>query len=331
MFTPSSVKPNLGQSALSWQLQELLKPDETAYTLMKRHFATYQVTNISFLDEVSAPRKGIKSGSLVCVEGDSGSGKSEILLSAVANCILPAELGGNESGVAFFSVDSKFNASRLGDILRGRILSKSSSLATKCKHDQSTLDDCIDTLMSRVSVHLSRATSDLILALHRFLMEQEERHNEVSEDNATLPLNVDRKENEKNVSLLIIDGIGTNFYPNKVFDESSGVGSSFSSSYASSNVLSNLTKIIKQILLHQSVSILIGQQAIFSSTRVNNGKSATFSYMSRVYSGINATIIRVAKTGNGEKQTYFTALFPDGTEHKFIVSDVGVRDIRSGK
>ena len=136
MCTPSSVKSNSGQPALSWQLQELLKPDETAYSLFKRLFATYQVTNISFLDAISAPTKGIKSGSLVCLEGDSGSGKSEILLSVIANCILPTELGGNASGIAFFSIDSKFNAGRLRDILRGRILSTKSALATKCRHDQ---------------------------------------------------------------------------------------------------------------------------------------------------------------------------------------------------
>ena len=325
MCTPSSVKSNSGQPALSWQLQELLKPDETAYSLFKRLFATYQVTNISFLDAISAPTKGIKSGSLVCLEGDSGSGKSEILLSATANCILPTELGGNASGVAVFSVDSKFNANRLRDILRGRILSAESALATKCRHDQSALDKCIDSLMAHVNVYFPRATSDLIMALYRFLMEQEECYSEDYKDNSTMPANVDEIKNDKKVSLLIIDGIGTNFYPNKVFDESSGTGSSFSSSYASSNVLSNLTKVIKQILMQLSLSILIGQQAIFSS-KASNGKSATFSYMSRVYSGMNASIIRVAKLGGNENNTCFTAMLPDGTEQKFtVVSDLGVR------
>ena len=324
MCTPSSVKSNSGQPALSWQLQELLKPDETAYSLFKRLFATYQVTNISFLDAISAPTKGIKSGSLVCLEGDSGSGKSEILLSVIANCILPTELGGNASGIAFFSIDSKFNAGRLRDILRGRILSTKSALATKCRHDQSALDKYIDSLMSQVHVYFPRATSDLIMALYRFLMEQEECHSELSKDDSTLPANVDEIEDDKKVSLVIIDGIGTNFYPNKVFDESSGSGSSFSSSYASSNVLSNLTKVIKQILMQLSVSILIGQQAIFSS-KANNGKSATFSYMSRVYSGMNVSIIRVAKSGKNENKACFTAMLPDGTEQKFTVSKLGVR------
>ena len=324
MCTPSSVKSNSGQPALSWQLQELLKPDETAYSLFKRLFATYQVTNISFLDAISAPTKGIKSGSLVCLEGDSGSGKSEILLSVIANCILPTELGGNASGVAFFSIDSKFNASRLRDILRGRILSTKSALATKYRHDQSALDKYIDSLMSQVDVFFPRATSDLIMALYRFLMEQEECHSELSKDNSTLPANVDEIEDDKKVSLVIIDGIGTNFYPNKVFDESSSSGSSFSSSYASSNVLSNLTKVIKQILMQLSVSILIGQQAIFSS-KANNGKSATFSYMSRVYSGMNVSMIRVAKSGKNENKACFTAMLPDGTEQKFTVSKLGVR------
>ena len=324
MCTPSSVKSNSGQPALSWQLQELLKPDETAYSLFKRLFATYQVTNISFLDAISAPTKGIKSGSLVCLEGDSGSGKSEILLSVIANCILPTELGGNASGIAFFSIDSKFNAGRLRDILRGRILSTKSALATKCRLDQSALDKYIDSLMSQVHVYFPRATSDLIMALYRFLMEQEECHSELSKDDSTLPANVDEIEDDKKVSLVIIDGIGTNFYPNKVFDESSGSGSSFSSSYASSNVLSNLTKVIKQILMQLSVSILIGQQAIFSS-KANNGKSATFSYMSRVYSGMNVSIIRVAKSGKNENKACFTAMLPDGTEQKFTVSKLGVR------
>ena len=317
--------PNSGQPALSWQLQELLKPDETAYSLFKRLFATYQVTNISFLDAISAPTKGIKSGSLVCLEGDSGSGKSEILLSVIANCILPTELGGNASGIAFFSIDSKFNAGRLRDILRGRILSTKSALATKCRHDQSALDKYIDSLMSQVHVYFPRATSDLIMALYRFLMEQEECHSELSKDNSTLPANVDEIEDDKKVSLVIIDGIGTNFYPNKVFDESSGGGSSFSSSYASSNVLSNLTKSYKTNL-DATISIDFDWSTSYIFFQGEQWKVRDiFLHVSDVYSGMNVSIIRVAKSGKNENKACFTAMLPDGTEQKFTVSKLGVR------
>ena len=139
-----------------------------------------------------------------------------------------------------------------------------------------------------------------------------------------MPANVDEIKNDKKVSLLIIDGIGTNFYPNKVFDESSGTGSSFSSSYASSNVLSNLTKVIKQILMQLSLSILIGQQAIFSS-KASNGKSATFSYMSRVYSGMNASIIRVAKLGETRITPASRRCCLMVRSKITVVSDLGVR------
>ena len=318
--------------SLTWKLESLLKKDESAFEFIKKSYVSYHVTSLPFLDTLSRRKEGLASGSLVCFEGGAGSGKSEVLLQAIANCALPVEFGGNGSSVQFFSIDSKFNINRLATLLRFRILSSSSSSFTeRFRNEPNLLRKFIGDSLSRVTVYYPENTSALIMLLHRFLYEQE-NINIVSNngDNSNYydsSISVEERcKTKRPTSLLVIDGIGTKYYPNKVFEElhPNNIQSSYSSSssYNISNVLSNLTKILKQIITQESLSILVGQQAIFSS---NGNRSAN--YMSRVYSSMNAITISLEKCLNSfePQASCHVASVPNGNTYKFSIQNDGIK------
>ncbi|KAK8949903.1 hypothetical protein KSP40_PGU013776 [Platanthera guangdongensis] len=73
-------------------------------------------------------RVPIRAGNVVEITGPSSSAKSEILLQAAVNCILPKEwngvhFGGLERAVAFIDLDCRFDVLRLYDVLKLRIMS----------------------------------------------------------------------------------------------------------------------------------------------------------------------------------------------------------------
>lgn len=298
------------------------------------------------MDTLSRRKEGLASGSLVCLTGSVGSGKSEVLMNVVANCTLAVEFGGNGSKVHFFSVDSKFNISRLIAILKFKILSFGCSPSVKkATMHPSILDQHVEDSLSRVIVHYPESTPELILLLHRFSVDQENiTNNDITINNENKCVNVTtvssgniahriNKVDQPLTSLIIIDGIGTKYYPNKVFDEINANNSSSSSSYTLSNLSANLSKVLKQILAQDSLSILIGQQAIFSSLNRSNISRSTH-FMARVYAGMTSTVINLAKTitdiCNDEARhlnnqiSYRTAYLPDGNKYKFSISKHGI-------
>ena len=69
---------------------------------------------------------GMRPGDVVEIYGSSGTGKTEMLLSTLAQCILPPmwegiEIGGNGVGVIFFDNDQKFSIFRLMQIIENKI------------------------------------------------------------------------------------------------------------------------------------------------------------------------------------------------------------------
>ena len=66
-------------------------------------------------------------GDVIELQGNSGTAKSELLLNITAHCILPKEwegflLGGRGIGVAYISIDRKFDVLRLVSILERKVL-----------------------------------------------------------------------------------------------------------------------------------------------------------------------------------------------------------------
>ena len=62
------------------------------------------------------------SGSdVIEVSGLSCTGKTQVLLQAVASCVLPQNLGGEESCCIFFDCELKFDALRLQEMIAQRI------------------------------------------------------------------------------------------------------------------------------------------------------------------------------------------------------------------
>ena len=79
---------------------------------------------------------------------------------------------------------------------------------------------------------------------------------------------------------------------------------------------------MKQIITQESLSILVGQQAIFSS---NGNRSAN--YMSRVYSSMNAITISLEKCLNSfePQASCHVASVPNGNTYKFSIQNDGIK------
>ena len=80
------------------------------------------LTGIPFVDAHGA----LRAGQLVEVCGVGGSGKTEILMQAAVNCVMPrrrggVDFGGCESSVLLVDLDGKFDTLRLLKILTARI------------------------------------------------------------------------------------------------------------------------------------------------------------------------------------------------------------------
>eukprot|EP00903_Cladosiphon_okamuranus_P008091 g7801.t1 len=105
-----------------------VEADETALELFRRANRKPLRTGLAFFDEVSGSgvpgkEKGVGRGDVVEIYGSSGSGKSEVLINVVARCILPAWLGGEERTAVFFDNDGRLSILRLEQLLKGKITS----------------------------------------------------------------------------------------------------------------------------------------------------------------------------------------------------------------
>jgi len=102
-----------------------IRYSETAEHLFKRGNTKPFPTGLRiFNDEL--PMGGMRPGDVVEIYGSSGTGKTEMLLSILAQCILPPmwegiEIGGNGVGVIFFDNDQKFSIFRLMQIIENKI------------------------------------------------------------------------------------------------------------------------------------------------------------------------------------------------------------------
>lgn len=91
-------------------------------SLLSRVLTDPMLTGISFVDAHGA----LRAGQLVEVCGVGGSGKTEILMQAAVNCVMPkrrggVDFGGCTSSVLLVDLDGKFDTLRLLKILTTRI------------------------------------------------------------------------------------------------------------------------------------------------------------------------------------------------------------------
>lgn len=100
---------------------------ETAEQLFKRGNTKPFPTGIPiFNEELWSMGGGMRPGDVVEIFGASGTGKTEMLLSVLAQCILPPtwegiDIGGNGVGVIFFDNDQKFSMFRLMQVIENKV------------------------------------------------------------------------------------------------------------------------------------------------------------------------------------------------------------------
>lgn len=102
----------------------ILQPSETADKLLRRLHLRPLKTGIKILDlEI---QQGLRSGAVIELSGRSATGKTEILLQIIASCILPSkweevELGGEDSTIIYYDLNSQLDILRVVAILEARI------------------------------------------------------------------------------------------------------------------------------------------------------------------------------------------------------------------
>ncbi|KAM0917271.1 hypothetical protein ACQ4PT_009680 [Festuca glaucescens] len=102
--------------------QKWLAVDETAAAFLSRSLSTRP----PILLPPPLHRAPLRPGNVVEIAGPSNSGKSQLLLTAAVQCILPKEwegvyFGGLGKAVMYIDLDCRFDVLRLAQILRKRI------------------------------------------------------------------------------------------------------------------------------------------------------------------------------------------------------------------
>lgn len=92
--------------------------------------------------------EGIQPGDVVEFSGQEGSGKTEMLLHLIANCILPKswkdlKLNGRSVGVVYVDTDYHFQLLRLVTIMEHRILNAIKVTQTRAENNRSTTGENI--------------------------------------------------------------------------------------------------------------------------------------------------------------------------------------------
>ena len=119
-------------------------------------------TGVRFID-CAVPR-GLCPGDVVEVFGESGSGKSELLMQLAIKCVLPRAVGGSDASVVVCDVDGKFDAERLLSLLLERLRAVRGGPGG-LPFDVDQLDSVCRRLLRRVHVIRPRDVTDLIVAL----------------------------------------------------------------------------------------------------------------------------------------------------------------------
>eukprot|EP00505_MAST-04D_sp_SCG-Rhode-Island_P002389 Stramenopile-MAST_4_protein_2389 len=245
---------------VSWRISELLKRDESALEFFSETRNVAVKTGLPYLDactrsstDIVEINSGMLSGQIVCFQGGHGSGKSELLMLATVQCALRVEFGGNGSSVVYFSLDNKLDISRLKAIVKFAIIASSSPLLKEAKSNSEELNRHVKDTLSRVHVVPCSSPQDLALGLIRLSM-----------DTAALD----------KTKLLVLDGIGTYFYTNKLFEKSCG-----------SSLLSAHAFALQQLVQRGTLLVLAGEQTIFA-----NASPSSNGYMSRLCGSLRLTI-----------------------------------------
>ena len=173
------------------------------------------LTGIPFVDAHGA----LRAGQLVEVCGVGGSGKTEILMQAAVNCVMPrrrggVDFGGCESSVLLVDLDGKFDTLRLLKILTARI---KDAIAAAATNDEAPSVGGLDALndevyvesMGRFQMLRCHSSLDFLKALsvvERIFTAQETKISAVTNSN-NHDVNVKRHPNR----LLLIDNVAA-FY-----------------------------------------------------------------------------------------------------------------------
>ncbi|GLJ43733.1 hypothetical protein SUGI_0910610 [Cryptomeria japonica] len=107
-------------------VSEWINGDENAKTMLARVLVNRQSCVALTRQIPPLMRVPLRAGNVVEIVGPSSSAKSELLIQAAVNCILPKEwkgvsYGGSEGVVMVFDLDCRFDVMRLGHCLRYRI------------------------------------------------------------------------------------------------------------------------------------------------------------------------------------------------------------------
>jgi hypothetical protein len=104
--------------------QQSVFPDETAKALFRRKAGRpvdLGIPALSFLPQPGRSAPGVFPGDVIEVYGESGSGKTEVLLHAVAHAILPTRPDPIPRLVVYFDHECQLDFARLELLLRHRL------------------------------------------------------------------------------------------------------------------------------------------------------------------------------------------------------------------
>eukprot|EP00884_Botryococcus_braunii_P020909 jgi/Botrbrau1/7501/Bobra.0095s0037.1 len=178
-------------------LTDFLKPDETAAQLVARVSRPPLRTGVFF-----APT--LRAGYILELAGPSGSAKTEILIQAAANQILPDTwegccLGGHAENVVYIDLDAKLDPLRLLQVLHSRVDIEVSQRALSISEE--TVNHFCESSLARFHLISCDSSTDFLAAL------------------SGLPALLARLKEQGGVSLLLIDNIAAFYWLDRAVRE----------------------------------------------------------------------------------------------------------------
>eukprot|EP00899_Mesostigma_viride_P025357 jgi/Mesvir1/6005/Mv00752-RA.1 len=155
------------QSILPPEIKQLLSFDETASEFLARTHVEPLRTGVFFIDKCRV----LRAGDVLEITGDSGSGKTEVLIQAAATCVLPNAIngvtyGGNNASLVVYDLELGFDLERLSNVLKARIrAARAAHTAGAPSGPADTESALVAECLSRVHVYICNGSFSFLAAL----------------------------------------------------------------------------------------------------------------------------------------------------------------------
>ena len=270
-------------------LQDLIEPNETAQTLFARCKKPGNLrTGIDFID-ARCKHLSAECQDVIQVRGESSTGKTQIVLHALATCVLPENLGGQGSRAVLFDLDMKFQVERFYEILLARI---TLDFKERGEGDESVTQEAYQDVLKdcchRVFVYRCLSNLDFLTALH------------------ALPSLVDSKD----IRLVVIETLATFYWETAETDA------------AASGLHVSIPQAVKGLLRTSRLTVLAVKPVLFQGKWHKD--SDRMDYTSATWNSLVSTKVELEKTSASGSFLAKTTLSNYSGASNFSIQDTGI-------